>query len=128
MPNLKAKVIKLTNSNKTIVEYPTSLTDAIFDLETGRKLIDMLNETAISVNTLQERDKIPASQRANRRLVRVENDGTGKSQYYTWDAMNSVWDIEQFGFKIETLDDVPEVIRNSITWKKLGNGITNMQN
>lgn len=128
MPNLKAKVITLTNRNKTIVEYPTSLTDAIFDLETGRKLIDMLNETAISVNTLQERDKIPASQRANRRLVRVENDGTGKSQYYTWDAMNSVWDIEQFGFKIETLDDVPEVIRNSITWKKLGNGITNMQN
>ena len=128
MPNLKAKVVTLTNRDKTIVEYPTSLTDAIFDLETGRKLIDMLNETAISVNTLQERDKIPASQRANRRLVRVENDGTGKTQYYTWDAMNSVWDIEQFGFKIETLDDVPEVIRNSITWKKLGNGITNMQN
>lgn len=126
MPNLKAKVVTLTNRDKTIVKYPTSLTDAIFDLETGKKLIDMLNETAISVNTLQERDKIPASQRANRRLVRVENDGTGKTQYYTWDAMNSVWDIEQFGFKIETLDDVPEVIRNSITWKKLGNGNTSI--
>lgn len=115
----KAKVVTLMNKGKTIVEYPRTIVDAIYDIDSEELLSTILSRTAISVNTIYDRDRIPISQRANRKLVRVHDDGTGKSQYYTWDATNAVWDREDLSLRIESIDDVPEVIRNSITWKKL---------
>ena len=115
----KAKVVTLMNKGKTFVEYPRTVVDAIYDIDSEELLSTILSRTAISVNTIYDRDRIPISQRANRKLVRVHDDGTGKSQYYTWDATNAVWDREDLSLRIESIDDVPEVIRNSITWKKL---------
>lgn len=120
MPNqILANITTLMNKDKTKVKYPRTITEAIYDLDSEKLLNEIISQVAISVDTLQERDRIPPSERANRRLVRVQDDGTGKVQYYTWDAINSVWDREDLSLSIESLDDVPEVIRNSITWKKL---------
>lgn len=121
MQKLKAKVVTLTDSKKTIVQYPTTVTNAIYDIESNRTLQAMLAEVCISVATIQERDRIPAKLRADRKLVRVQDDGTGKVQYYTWDALNSVWDRENLSLSVESIGDVPEVIRKSITWKNLDN-------
>lgn len=116
---LQAKVVTLMNKGKTVVEYPRTVVDAIYDFDSEELLSQMLSKTAISVNTIYDRDRIPISQRANRKLVRVDDDGTGKCKYYTWDATNAVWDLEDLSLNIKSIDDVPEVIRNSITWKKL---------
>lgn len=116
---IKAKIVTLMNKEKTVVEYPRTIVDAIYDIDSEEILSTILSKTAISVNTIYDRDRIPISQRANRKLVRVNDDGTGKSQYYTWDATNAVWDLEDLSLNIKTIDDVPDVIRNSIVWKKL---------
>lgn len=115
----KAKIVTLMNKEKTVVEYPRTVVNAIYDIESKELLPTVLSKTTISVNTIYDRDRIPISQRANRKLVRVHDDGTGNCQYYTWDATNAVWDREDFPLRIESIDDVPEVIRNSIEWQEI---------
>lgn len=119
MPDIPAMIITLMNQSKSSIKYPRTVTDAIYDIDSQKMLTSILSQVAITVDTIQERDSLPFSQRANGRLVRVNDDGKGNSAYYTWDTRNSVWNKENFSLEIGSIEDVPDIIKQSILWQNI---------
>ncbi len=119
MPSLEAHVVTLTDGSKKVVNYPITVAQAVYDSETQEMLSSLIGRYAISVDTIDERDRIPYSQRANHRLVRVQHDEHGNVQYYTWDQINRVWMKEKFKFQVDSWDDVPPELRQSMQWQEI---------
>lgn len=81
---------------------------------------EMLDRTFITVNTLEDRDKLNEKIVPDGKLVRV-NSVRGKIKYYSWNLEKRVWEEETFGVSedLSDLKDRVESIEHDIQWMNI---------
>ena len=62
-----------------------------------------LNRVALTVDTIAERNTLNRRLLPNGKIVKVNNDGTGKPAYYSWNQITMNWDTETFGIDTSKL-------------------------
>lgn len=86
----------------------------------GRDEKDMLDRTFITVNTLEDRDKLNEKIVPDGKLVRV-NSVRGKIKYYSWNLEERTWEEETFGVgeEVKDLKSRVESIEHDIQWMNI---------
>ena len=62
-----------------------------------------LNRVALTVDTIAERNTLNRRLLPNGKIVKVNNDGTGKTAYFSWNQITMNWDTETFGIDTSEL-------------------------
>ena len=62
-----------------------------------------LNRVALTVDTIAERNILNRRLLPNGKIVKVNNDGTGKPAYFSWNQITMNWDTETFGIDTSQL-------------------------
>ena len=82
----------------------------------------MVDRSMITVQTLEDRDRLADANTVNGKLVRVNDiDGNGTIEYYTWNAVASEWAVASLGYRYMTREEI-----NTAIAEKTDNGIINI--
>lgn len=69
----------------------------------------------IVVDDLLDRDSIPKDRLVNGKIVKVNDDGTGKPIYFSWDSDNYKFVKEKFNVNVEDINGLD----NIISWQEI---------
>lgn len=85
------------------------------------KLLATLDKQSfVVVNNILERDAISKDRLTNGKVIKVADNGTGKSEYFSWNSTDSKWHKENLGsstgsIKIEDVEELSSII----SWKAI---------
>lgn len=75
----------------------------------------MVDRSMITVESLEDRDKLGNDKTLDGKLVRVNDiDGEGTVEYYTWNKSTSQWDLATLGYRYLTRDEIDAKLADGI--------------
>ena len=73
----------------------------------------MLDASMITVETLEDRDRLGSAMLDNGKVVRV-NNVEGKVDYFEWDSANQTWIPATLGYRYMTRDEITEELNGTV--------------